>query len=138
MPKEKEKENERIDADVIIVTEPIQIESGKHTGTITNVVRNLPNPDEGRTFDYLDIFIKVSDHPKEPEIRAGFPTNISELSSLGRLLKKAGMDFSEGDEITISDIKSLLFNKNINFLTKTDKTEQGEFAKVLRDTIEFE
>lgn len=134
----KQKEIKNIDADVIVVTEPIRIDDGKHTGTITNVVRNLPNISEGRNFDYLDLTIKVTDNPKEPEVRTGFPTNISELSSLGRLLKKAGMDFSEGEEITIADIKTILVNKNITFLSKNEKTEQGEFARILRDTIEFE
>lgn len=134
----KQKEIKNIDADVIVVTEPIRIDDGKHTGTITSVVRNLPNISEGRNFDYLDLTIKVTDNPKEPEVRAGFPTNISELSSLGRLLKKAGMDFSEGEEITIADIKTILVNKNITFLSKNEKTEQGEFARILRDTIEFE
>jgi len=132
----KEKENKN-DADVIIVTEPIKIDDGKHSGTITNVVRNLPNPEEGRNFDYMDITIKVLDAKKEPEIKVGFPTNISEVSSLGRLLKKSGFNFADGDEIQIADIKEQLMNKDITFLTKNEKTDVGEFARILRDTIEF-
>lgn len=133
----KEKENNDA-GDIIIVTEPIKIDDGKHSGKIVNVIRNLPNEAENRRYDYLDISIKVNDVNKEPEIRIGFPTNISELSALGRLLKKAGMDFSEGQEVSTTDIKDLIMDRKITFLSKNEKTEHGEFARILRDTIEFE
>ena len=136
MPKIEVKDENEAD-DVIVVTESIKIDDGKHSGQIVNIVRNLPNEAENRMYDYLDITIKVNDVKKEPEIKVGFPTNISELSSLGRLLKKAGMSFADGDEITIKDIKSILTNKKVTFLSTNEKTEYGEFAKILRDTIEF-
>jgi hypothetical protein len=124
--------------DKIVVKAPIKIEDGKHSGTIVNVARNLPNEKEGRIFDYIDLSIKLTDDEREPEIKVGFPTNISELSALGRTLKKAGMEFTEGDEITIKSIKEQLENRNITFLTKNEKTEYGEFANILKYTIEFE
>jgi len=123
--------------DVIVVTEPIKIEDGKHEGKIVNVVRNLPNEAEGRIYDYIDIGVDVLDVKKEPTLRIGFPTNISELSVLGRLLKKAGLDFTEGQKITTSDIKDTLIDREISFLSKNEKTNSGEFARILRDTIEF-
>lgn len=131
------KKLEEKDADVLIVTAPIKIDDGKHTGEITNVIRKLPNITEGRNFDYMDFSIKVTDANKTPEIRTGFPTNLSELSSLGRFLIKSGMSFGEGDEITMDEIKTHLIGKEITFLCKNEKTEQGEFARILRDTIEF-
>ena len=123
---------------VIVVTEPIKIDDGKHTGIITNIVRNLPNEKEGRNFDYLDLVIKIDDVKKDVELKVGFPTNISELSQLGRLLKKAGMDFTEGDQITVKDIKEQLIDRKVTFLSKNEKTDAGEFARILRDTVEFE
>jgi len=138
MNKQKDLEGkEADDPNTIIVTAPVTIEKGKHEGIITNLIRNLPNEDEGRPYDYLDIVIKITDHEKKPELRCGFPTNISELSALGRLLIKSGMDFVEDDKIKISDIKEQLVDKKINFLTTHDTTDAGEFAKILRETIEF-
>jgi hypothetical protein len=138
MPKIKQKEmEEEIDDDVIIVTESVKIDAGRHSGIITNVVRNMPNEKEGRSFDYLDLTVKITDVKKEPEIKVGFPTNISELSQLGRLLKKAKMDFSDGDKISISDIKSMLIDKKITFLCNNETTENGVFVRILRETIEF-
>lgn len=131
------KEIEENEADVIIVTEPIKIDDGKHDGKITGVVRNLPNEAENRMYDYIDVRVELLDVKKEPTLRIGFPTNISELSVLGRLLKKAGLEFTEGQKITTNDIKDTLIDREITFLTKNEKTNAGEFARILRDTIEF-
>jgi len=125
--------------DVIVVTKPIKIEEGKHEGIITNVLHNLPNEAEGRTYDYLDVVIKITDSDNV-EVKTGFPANISELSTLGRLLKKAGMDIEkleEGEKVSVTDIKEKLVDREITFLSKNEKTSNGEFARVLKDTIEF-
>lgn len=127
-----------VDADdILTVGKAIKIEDGKHMGKITNIIRNLPNPDEGRNFDYLDIVIEITDTDDEIELKAGFPTNISELSTLGRVLLKSGMEFKEDDEIKVSDIKNNLIGKKVTFLTKNQKNEAGTFARILRNTIEF-
>ncbi len=134
----KEKNIKEYDADdVIIVTAPVKIDEGRHKGKISDLVRNLPNQKAGRMFDYVDILVQVTDHEKMPELSVGFPTNISELSSLGRLLIKSGLDFAENDQIKVSEIKDHLVGKTITFLSKNEKTEGGEFARILRDTIEF-
>ena len=129
MSKNKEEE------DVLLVKKQVIIEAGIHEGKITNVVRNPPT-DENK-YDYIDIYIELSDMDDSPELRAGYPANISELSALGRLIKRAGMDFSEGEEIKVSDIKDLITDREITFLSNNEKTEYGEFARVIRETIEF-
>jgi len=123
--------------EIIKVTEPVIIEDGKHKGKITKVVRSLPNAEEGRKYDYTELYVEVTDHDKKPEIRVGFPTSISELSSLGKLLKKAGLDFSGKDGVPMKDIKDHLIDKKITFLCKTESTDAGDFARILRDTIDF-
>ena len=133
----KEEKEKKADEDTIVVGEVITIENGKHEGVITNLIRKLPNKDENRPYDYLDISITLKDTPKEIELKAGFPTNISELSTLGRFLKKSGFDFEENDEIKISNIKEHLIDQKVTLLTKNEKTEAGEFARILRDTIKF-
>lgn len=132
MNKEK---NEEIEADVIIVTETIKIDDGKHTGIISNVTRDPPS--DIRRYDYTDIEITVTDHKKKPQLKAGFPSTISDTSSLGRLLINAGMDFSVDEHIKINDVKELLVDKEVTFLSKNEKTDKGEFSKIIRDTIEF-
>ena len=95
-------------------------------------VNKLKNP-----YDYIDVFFEVSDVDETPELRVGFPANISELSTLGKVLKKAGMDFIENEEIKVKDIKDLLMDREVTFLINNEKTDAGEFARILRDTIEF-
>ncbi len=135
---EQKKINEKEAEDIITVTAPVKIDKGAHEGIITNVIRNLPNEDEGRLYDYLDIVIKITDHEKEPELKCGFPTNISELSTLGRLLKKSGFEFKEDDQIKIADIKNHLIKKQVTILTSNEKSKDGaEFARIIRDSIDF-
>jgi len=122
--------------DVLTVKTPITIEAGKHSGTITNMIRRPPS--DNNLYDYLDFTVKMLDIDDEPELKVGFPTNLSELSKLGRFLKKSGFDFNEGDEIKLSDIKEAIVDKKITFLTNNEKSDAGEFARVLRDTIEFD
>lgn len=135
MSKKQSEINEADDEELIIVTAPIIIEDGKHSGIISNVISNIKS--EERQYDYLDVEVEFVEHDKKPKVKVGFPANISELSSLGRLLIKSGMQFIEGDNITIKSIKDQLVGKGITFLTKTDKTEKGNFARILAETIEF-
>lgn len=126
-----------VEEDVLVVKTPVIIEAGKHKGKIVNVVRNLPSNEN--KYDYIDLYVEILEPKKyETELRVGYPANLSELSALGRLIKKAGMDFSDGEEIKILDIKDLLTDRDITFLTNNEKTEFGEFARVLRETIEFQ
>jgi len=129
MIKEAKMENEYVEADandVLVVKEIKTIADGKHTAHITNVIRDIR-----QGFDYVDIFLELDDI--EGSIKAGFPCNISDVSSFGKLLKSAGIDFEAGDKISLSDIKKKLIGRTVEFTTFQDE----QFSKVVNKTIKF-
>jgi len=117
----------------IKVKEIIEIPEGKHNGVIDDVVRREVESDKG-IFDYTDIHIDLVDLKDTPTIKMGFPTTISELSTLGQFLKSSGMDFKTNDEFTIIDILSHLKGKKLSFQTYNDS---NHFAVIVKDTVKF-
>lgn len=128
--KNKNKDADENDEDVIIVKEINRISDGVHQGKITNVTREFR-----QDFDYLDITVTTLTEKNEPiDIKYGVPTNLSERSNLGKLLNKSGFKFRVKERISIYSIKEHLLNKELAFQTFTD--ENG-FAKIMDETIKF-
>jgi len=115
--------------DVIIVKEVVKIKDGVHSGTITNMIRDIR-----KGFDYVDVYIETEDEKgNDATIKAGFPCNISDVSSFGKLIRDSGISFTENQALKLSEIKEHLLDKSITFTTFTD----GDFARVINKTIEF-
>lgn len=127
------KEDIDIEDKVIVVKEIVKIADGVHDGKITNIVYT-----NRESYDYLDIYVETTDiNGNAVEIKTGVPLNISELSMLGKLLKESGFKFNSGQEIKLSQIAKQFHGRKISFQTTTEKTEKGEFARIINDTIRF-
>jgi len=117
----------------IKVKEIIEIPEGTHNGIIDDVVRREVESEKG-IFDYTDIHIDLVDEKDSPTIKLGFPTTISELSTLGQFLKLSGLDFKTNEEYTIVDLLSHLKGKKLSFQTYNDS---NNFAVIIKDTVKF-
>lgn len=106
------------------VQKRIEIQDGKHEGKITKV--------EFRTepYSYTDVFIKPKD--MEFELKYGCPTLISANSKLGKLLLTFGVELKEGEKI---DPEKVLVGKEVQFMTLTETTDRGTFARVVDNSV---
>lgn len=107
------------------VTEKIAIPDGLHRGAITGVdYRKEP-------FEYTDIVIAFIVGKKEIKLKAGYPTIVSDSSKLGKLLTRFGVLLNVGSQVD----PDVLIGKRCQFQTITENTKNGEFAKVLPDSV---
>ncbi|MAH50117.1 hypothetical protein CMI37_30130 [Candidatus Pacearchaeota archaeon] len=106
------------------VTEPIQIEDGKHTGEIVRVeARNEP-------FAYVDFYIKPEG--TDFEIKYGCPANISVNTKLGKLLALFAV-FKPGDHV---DPELVMKGKKVAFMTQMEKASDGnEYVRIVENSI---
>jgi len=101
--------------------EPVEIEDGKHTGTITRVeFRSDP-------YEYTDIYIKLDE--ADVELKYGCPTNLSENTKLGKLLIALGEKSEKGRKVRIDEV---LKGKRVEFMTLVNK--EG-YARIVPDSI---
>lgn len=109
----------------IKVTVPVRLEDGKHEGVILSVQeRSFKKGNEDIT--YVDIAI----NSEEKEVKASYSSNISEVSMLGKLLMRFGVELTEGKGI---DPEKELVGKDCVFQTTTNET--SGFSDVLRETV---
>lgn len=102
--------------------ETIRLEDGSHTGVITAV--EFREPPEHK-YEYTDITIKES--KTELEIRCGVPTKITEYTALGGVLINFGQVIKKGNDY---DVEQILKGKKVQFVTITEKTDRGTFARI--------
>jgi len=133
MNKQKDIEGKDIDADVdddiLVYKKVVHIEDGKHTGHITNMIREVR-----KDFDYIDIYVALDDIEGDISIKTGFPAGLSDVSTFGKLLQSAGCGYKEGDNVSLKDIKTRLIGRTITFQTYTE----NNFSKIMNNTIKFE
>ena len=99
-----------------------EILDGSHVGVIVDV-EYRDNP-----YSYTDVVIEMNGM----NLKAGFPTMIAPSSKLGKLLSRFEYVLEIEKEIDVGDI---LIGKPCQFLTVTEETAKGKFAKVLSDTL---
>jgi hypothetical protein len=97
----------------------------KHTGIITKV--------EERTepFHYVDVFLSIDGIPEVENLKWGAPYNPSLNGKLLKTLSKfgtieAGKPFS---------VELLLVGRRVEFMTITEDTENGRFARVVDGSL---
>ncbi len=102
----------------------IQIEDGSHTGVIETV--------EYRTdpYNYTDVIVKVDG--KEFTLKWGAPTYLSEGSKLFKALLLFKPDLKVGDKV---DPETILKDQKVSFMTLTEKTVKGEFARIVDGSL---
>lgn len=110
----------------IKVKKTVNVKDGVHSGVVVNIrYRHTP-------FDYTDLIIQLLQNGEPVELKAGYPTVISENSKLGMLLSRFGETLHEGVEI---DPDEVLKGKEVNFETHTEINNKGKFAKVDPDSV---
>ena len=127
--KDIEPEADVDEEDILVVKEVVHIEDGKHTGHITNMIREVR-----ADFDYIDIYVALDDIAEDISIKTGFPAGISEKSTFGKFLISAGIDYVAGDKVSLKDIKARLTGRTISFQTYTE----NDFSNIMNKTIKFE
>jgi len=108
----------------IEVKKPTLIEEGKHTGKITKIeYRSEP-------YNYTDVYVKLDDC--DIELKAGYPTVISEQSGLGKLLMSFGIELVVGKKI---DPTEVLVGKRCEFLTMNEEKDGVTYARIVKGSI---
>jgi hypothetical protein len=103
----------------------ISIEDGNHEGVVTSVEFTE------QPFAYTEIF--VQEYNSEVTLKVGMPTKITENTSLGELIKRVtGKPVVVGQEY---DIEELLKGKKVKFVTVTEKTDKGKFARIIPESL---
>lgn len=107
----------------IMVKKAVNIPDGVHEGTIINIIyREKP-------YEYADLYIEF----EGLQIKVGFARNsLTENSMLGQLLIRFGARLVEGKEV---DPDKVLIGKKCSFITITEQTKKGKFAKVRLDSV---
>jgi hypothetical protein len=106
----------------IPVKKSIIIPEGEHVGVIVET-----NYRE-RQFNYVDVIIEFPIGLDKVKLKSGFPSVITERSSLGLLLFRCGAKLTPGEEIDPDDY---LIGKKVKFSTIII----GNFAEIVRETI---
>lgn len=108
----------------LVVEEAMKVEEGSHEAEISKV--EIRNTAQG--WKYCDIFFQLEN---EVEVKCGFPAKkLTATSSLGIFVKKF-MPIETGEKV---DLKKLIGRK-VKFVTSNEKTEKGEFARVVKESI---
>lgn len=113
----------------IKVEQPIKIDDGVHYG----VIKQITYRDE--PFKYVDVHIEMK-HPSNNNkadiiLRAGYPAVLSIGSKLGRLLQRFNFVLEPEGSIDPDSIKG----KSVEFMTLSEQTPKGTFAKVIPDSV---
>ncbi len=100
-----------------------KLDDGLHKGIIIEVnYRTEP-------YNYTDVIIELADKFK---VTAGYPTQVTKSSKLGKLLARFGADVVEGKKITPENI---LVGKACVFQTTTTEKGDRKFSKVLAESL---
>lgn len=107
------------------IEKTIKIDDGKHTGTISAInYKETP-------YNYVDIVIK--EDKLDIELKCGVPFSITDNTALGNILKRFGAKLEVGKEIEIEDF--IKEGMKVEFLTMTEKTQKGTFARIISDSL---
>ena len=110
------------------VKESIKLEEGKREGLIENITyRDIEI--KGKKVTYADIEIK--DKESGITLRYGASAYISEKSKLGKVLANF-IEIKTGLKI---DPEKILVGKEVTYMTMNEKTDNGEFVKIVDNSI---
>lgn len=109
---------------IVAEPKPELMEDGKHIGVVVRVeYREEP-------YKYTDIYIKPEG--KAIELKYGCPTKIHEETKLGKVLREFTGEIVPG---VAYDPEKILLNRRVYFMTQIEKTGEGQFVKVVNNSI---
>lgn len=89
----------------------------------------------GKEISYQDLVVSVEDtlsqDGKPIQIKVSYPASLTENSALNKLLERLGIRLKIGERF---DSKTLVGRK-VAYQTMTKKTDRGEFAEILKETL---
>ena len=105
------------------VMKPRIVEDGSHKGEIADVTyRTEP-------YAYTDVSIEMAD---KMTLKVGYPTIVMKESKLGKLMERFGVTLKEGEQVN-PDV--ILIGQKCEFITMTETTPKGKFAKVIPESV---
>lgn len=108
------------------VKERVTLPPGRHAGVIIDVeYRDTP-------YQYTDLVIETVHKGKKQTLKAGYPTNLSTHSKLGKLLYRFGAVLDVGAKL---DPNKVLVGKECQFQSMSEETKNGTFARVISDSV---
>lgn len=107
----------------IPIEESKKLEPGTHKGRITKISYRI------EPYEYTDVHIKLEN---DVEVKAGFPTSVTEDSKLGKMLTRFGAILEIGKSI---DPEKVLLNKDCTFQSINETTNKGTFPKIIGDSL---
>ena len=105
------------------VEAPKEIEDGRHWGTI-KAIEYRDNP-----YAYTELIIEVENSGMK--VKAGYPTYLSPVSKLGKLLERFGFNLEVGTEIE----PEALIGKECSYVVVNRTTPQGKFPTVVVESV---
>ena len=110
------------------VKKSISIPDGTHQGIIIETeYKDTP-------YEYTDLIIEMEEMEEFDglKLKAGYPTLVMLNSKLGKLLARFGADLVEGGKV---DVEKTLIGRKCEFLTMTESTPRGSFARVIPASV---
>jgi len=104
----------------------VKIADGSHKGLLVEIQQRDKSP-EG--YEYLDIMIEEKD--TKMILKAGVTPRISENTKLGMILQNFGVKIKPEMDYDLD----ILLNSKVEFITITEKKEQGSFARIIPESI---
>jgi len=107
------------------VEESKKIDDGSHKGVVVGIIyRDEP-------YKYSDILIEMS-NVTGVTLKVGYPSIVMPESRLGQLLKRFGAEIKVG---TTVDPEKILVGKNCQFVTISETTPKGTFARIVPESL---
>lgn len=100
-----------------------KLPEGKYTG----IIKDVKKRDIG---DYTYIDVVIQEDVSMSELSYSIPQNLTKSTKLGILLSEF-CDILEGAEIELD----ILLNQKVSFMILLQKTEKGEFSRIVDNSI---
>lgn len=127
-----EEYNAAIDDEPIKVEEPLKVADGEYAFTIVDVRRRK------EPYDYTDYVVRLDKYPNMPELKFGYPTNLSQGGAHFQFLSQFKTDMKLNEEYSINKIKEFMIGKKLKGYIKNTagkKDPKRKFANIVSETV---
>lgn len=124
--------------------EGINLEDGKHSGTIARWEERGNPPSDKQPYHYFDAVVSTEDDDgEEIELKLGLSAKLGEKTDLGKFLSENGVDVealldNDDDDIEIERTLSGFIGRKVSFVTVHKKTPNGSFVNIVKESFRVE